>query len=91
MNLYDEIAKVAYELFEKRGCVPGCELDDWFEAERIVRTMQVKAAKGNGGEIKTVKKKMSSVAPKREGTKPVRKTAAKKATGRKATAKKKTE
>jgi hypothetical protein len=34
--LYDEIKKVAYELHEKRGRVPGYDLDDWLEAERIV-------------------------------------------------------
>jgi len=36
MNLRDEIAEVAYELFESRGCVAGCDLDDWLSAERIV-------------------------------------------------------
>jgi len=36
MNLYDEIAEVAYELFEAKGCVVGCDLDDWLNAERIV-------------------------------------------------------
>ncbi|MEM7828319.1 MAG: DUF2934 domain-containing protein [Candidatus Aenigmatarchaeota archaeon] len=36
MDLHDEIAKVAYELFLKRGCVHGHDLDDWLEAERIV-------------------------------------------------------
>jgi hypothetical protein len=36
MNLHDEIAAVAYELYEARGCIPGRDLDDWLEAERIV-------------------------------------------------------
>lgn len=36
MNLHDEIAKFAYELYEARGCIHGCDLDDWLEAERIV-------------------------------------------------------
>jgi len=36
MNLQDEIAAVAYELFESRGCVHGRDLDDWLDAERIV-------------------------------------------------------
>ncbi len=36
MNLHDEIAAVAYELYEARGCVPGRDLDDWLDAERIV-------------------------------------------------------
>jgi len=36
MNLYDEIAKLAFELFEKSGCIPCRELENWLEAERIV-------------------------------------------------------
>lgn|GEM_PF-506040 len=36
MNLYDEIAMVAYELYEKSGYVEGRALDNWLEAERIV-------------------------------------------------------
>ena len=34
----EEVAKVAYALFERRGCTPGGELEDWLEAERIVRS-----------------------------------------------------
>ncbi len=34
--LYDEVAKIAYNLHEKRGKVHGYDLDDWLEAERIV-------------------------------------------------------
>ena len=30
------IAKKAYDLYERRGCCHGCDLDDWFEAERLV-------------------------------------------------------
>ena len=36
MNLHDEIAMVAFELYEARSCVRGYDLDDWLEAERIV-------------------------------------------------------
>ena len=32
----EEIAKVAYELYERRGRQPGRELEDWTEAERVV-------------------------------------------------------
>jgi len=35
-NLYDETAKVAYELHENRGKIHGYDLADWLEAERIV-------------------------------------------------------
>jgi len=31
------IAKKAYELFEKRGRKAGHSMDDWLEAERIVK------------------------------------------------------
>jgi hypothetical protein len=36
MNLQDDIAAVAYELYEARGRIPGWDLDDWLDAERIV-------------------------------------------------------
>jgi Protein of unknown function (DUF2934) len=36
MNLHDEIAAVAYELYEVRCCMPGRDLDDWLDAERII-------------------------------------------------------
>jgi hypothetical protein len=33
----EKIARVAYELFERRGRTHGNDQGDWFEAERIVR------------------------------------------------------
>jgi hypothetical protein len=36
MNLHDEIAAVAYELYQARECVAGRALDDWLNAEQIV-------------------------------------------------------
>lgn len=36
-NMLDEIARVAYGLYENRGCAPGNDFTDWLEAERIVR------------------------------------------------------
>lgn len=32
---HDWIAEMAYFLAEKRGFVPGCELDDWRRAEEL--------------------------------------------------------
>ncbi len=32
----NEVAKVAYELFERRGRKHGYDQQDWFDAERIV-------------------------------------------------------
>ncbi len=36
MKWYDEIAKLARELYEKSGRVEGRDLDNWLEAESIV-------------------------------------------------------
>ena len=36
MKWYDEIAKIARELYEKSGRKEGRDLDNWLEAERIV-------------------------------------------------------
>ena len=33
----EEIAKVAYELYQQRGCTPGGDQQDWLEAERLLR------------------------------------------------------
>lgn len=35
-KLEEEIRQVAYELYLKSGCIPGRDLDNWLEAERIV-------------------------------------------------------
>lgn len=32
----DEIAKLAYEFFMKRGCSHGHDMEDWIKAEKIV-------------------------------------------------------
>jgi len=35
-GLRARIAKRAYELYLERGCRPGCDLEDWVDAEREV-------------------------------------------------------
>ena len=42
----EEVARVAYELFERRGRTDGRDQQDWLEAERIVR--QQSQRRGNG-------------------------------------------
>ena len=37
-NLYEETVKVASELFEKNGRVEGRDLENWLEAEKILKT-----------------------------------------------------
>jgi hypothetical protein len=36
MNLQEEIAKVAHELYERSGCINGRDVENWLEAEKIV-------------------------------------------------------
>jgi hypothetical protein len=63
MDLYEEIAKVAYELYEKSGYIDGRDLDNWLEAEGVVMARlaeeQKKSEKKTGTKTvgKTVKKK----------------------------------
>ena len=35
-DLNEEIAKVAYDLYEKRGRSNGNDMDDWVKAEKII-------------------------------------------------------
>ena len=37
-NLYEETVKVAAELFEKNGRVEGRDLENWLDAEKILKT-----------------------------------------------------
>ena len=36
-DLYERIAKRAYQLYEERGGVNGYALDDWLQAEQEIR------------------------------------------------------
>ena len=51
-NFYDKVAKVAYELYEKRRRVHGQDMEDWFKAEMIVRK---RYEKGRERDTKVVK------------------------------------
>jgi hypothetical protein len=63
-RLQEEIAKVDYGLFERRGRIPGCEVQDWLDAERIVMSRR-EAADVKGKAPKISAKKMAG-APKGE-------------------------
>ena len=43
MDIHEETEKKAYELWEQSGRIPGRDLDNWVEAERIMK------AKGKEG------------------------------------------
>lgn len=34
-DIQEQVRQKAYELYEQRGCQPGHELEDWFEAEKM--------------------------------------------------------
>ncbi len=59
-NTHDEIARVAYELCEKRGKAHGHEMSDWLEAERIVMRT---SAPGKRGETKGMKSSKRAKTP----------------------------
>ena len=39
-NLYEEIFTLAHHLYERSGRIEGRALNNWLEAERIVRTLR---------------------------------------------------
>ncbi len=39
-KLYLEILRVAQDIYERSGRIKGRDLDNWLEAERIVRTLR---------------------------------------------------
>ena len=40
INLYKETATVARDLYERSGRIQGHDLDNWLEAEKIVKTLR---------------------------------------------------
>lgn len=42
----DEVAQVAYQLFEQRGRVHGFDRQDWLRAEQLVRQRRRRANNG---------------------------------------------
>lgn len=75
MNLHDEIAKVAHEIFEKNGRIPGRDFENWLEAEKIVMAR-------HKGETQSVAEKTAKAAPSKKAPEkaPAKKTAEKKTT-----------
>ena len=59
MKLYEEIAKIAHELYEKSGWMPGRDLDNWIEAEKIVKSR----LDGGQSQKKSVEEPVKKAAP----------------------------
>ncbi len=71
MDYYDEIAKVAYDIFEREGMVHGRHVDHWVEAEIIVTTRYRDDDKAgqNDAEVSKPKKKAATKAAAKTVTK----------------------
>jgi hypothetical protein len=59
-NINDEIAKVAYELFENSGRMYGCELENWLAAEKIVMERRSSNIEQDANFISSTKDKKAS-------------------------------
>jgi hypothetical protein len=59
-NIDDEIAKVAYELFENSGRMYGCELENWLAAEKIVMERRSSNIEQDANFISSTKDKKAS-------------------------------
>jgi len=58
-NVFEEVARVAYELYEKRGGIHGYDVEDWVEAQEIVIERHAKRAESKAEAAKpaTTRKK----------------------------------
>jgi hypothetical protein len=64
-DFYDEVAKVAYELYEKRGRVHGQDMEDWFKAEMTVKKRYEKGMEDReAGVVKPADRKKSAIRTK---------------------------
>jgi hypothetical protein len=72
MKLQDEIARVAYDLYLKRGCVHGYDCEDWLEAEKIVMSGRAETGTAPAGSEKPKRGRKPSVKSQEKEEKPVR-------------------
>ena len=59
-NIHDEIAKLAYELFENSGRMYRCELENWLAAEKIVIERHAREMEQDANFIGSTKEKKAS-------------------------------
>jgi hypothetical protein len=89
MVSHEEIAKLAHELYEKSGRVPGRDLENWHEAERMLRKRYGNGGKTNGGNgEETIAAEKASSRKRTTAREGVKKSEPKKTTARKTTKKK---
>lgn len=78
MDIREEIAKVAYELYEKKGRIEGRHVEDWLEAERIVMARREGKKKSGVKRAPAARKRTSDKKPKERKSKSSSKTSPKK-------------
>ena len=67
-DLYDEIAKIAYELWEKNGCIHGRDIEHWCEAERIVISRSESVVQKKPERTRAPRKTTATSGTKKTGT-----------------------
>lgn len=81
MDMSEEIARAAYQLWESSGRIEGRDLENWVEAERIIATRQIELAKtaqkARGREAGTERTKVIALEKDAQSQKVVRGTVAK--------------
>jgi len=50
MDIHAEITKKAYEIWEQKGRMPGHDLENWFEAKRMIDENRGKENEGDTNE-----------------------------------------
>ncbi len=78
MGIREEIVKVAYELYEKRGRADGHHVDDWLEAEKIVLARRAGKKEVGVKRAEPAISKASAKLPKEEKSKSTSKFSSKK-------------
>lgn len=77
-DLFDEIARIAYELWERDGCIHGRDIEHWCTAEHVVISQLVPVDEEKPKKAKAPVKKTAKTTskPKTAATKPKKSTSA---------------
>lgn len=77
-DLFDEIARLAYELWEREGYIHGRDIEHWCEAEHIVISQLITVNEEKPKKAKTQVKKTAKATskPKTTSKKPKKSTSA---------------
>lgn len=63
----------AYEIYEQRGCAPGCKLEDWLQAENEILLLLVEEELQRGSESQAASGEVKAEQPAPAGEKPAKK------------------